>query len=161
MEKEIEYKTKFILPGELFFSSKPYKISTVLGSCISVVLYNIKYCFGGMNHYVLDFALNKNSFVDLKYGEFSIPILISKMKKQDNNLKNCVAKIFGGGNVVNSITNVNIGLNNIKIAKKILSDYNIPIIKEYVNNDFGLKVHYFNFNNKVLVSKIRKINSEL
>jgi chemotaxis protein CheD len=152
------YKIKFLLPGELFFSKKPYKITTVLGSCISVTLYNKKYHCGGMNHYMLaKSGYNKsNECLENKYGEFAIKNLIDEIKKIDNNKNNWEAKIFGGGNVVPSISNSKIGEANAKIAVDILQENKIPIIKKYINNNFGLKIHFFNFNNKVFVSKIKK-----
>ena len=44
---------RFILPGELCIEKEPVEIGTLLGSCVAVCLFNRKYGFGGMNHYML------------------------------------------------------------------------------------------------------------
>ena len=147
-------KYKFVLPGDLFYSAEPYKISTILGSCVAVVLFNTKYCFGGLNHYMLNTPpcfSNSN-----KYGSISIPNLIEPLLAIDPDINNYQAKIFGGGNVISHIKNSSFGKNNIEIARKILKNYNIRIVNEYVGNDFGLKLFFFNKTNKVFVAKIQK-----
>jgi len=43
----------FIKPGYIFVSAKPAIISAVLGSCVSVCIYDNKLKTGGMNHFKL------------------------------------------------------------------------------------------------------------
>ena len=43
----------FLKPGYILIASKPTVISTVLGSCVSVCLYDRKRGAGGMNHFQL------------------------------------------------------------------------------------------------------------
>lgn len=148
-------KQKIILPGELFLSTEPYIISTLLGSCVSVTLFNKKYKFGGMNHYMLDKSANA-SYNDNKYGNNAIRNLIEKMKAADPDLKNVEAKIFGGGNVVDILNGVEIGKNNAQIARRILNENSIPVVNEFVNKDFGLKINFNNTDHSVIVAKIQK-----
>ncbi|MBO4729182.1 MAG: hypothetical protein J5631_12220, partial [Spirochaetaceae bacterium] len=42
-----------ILPGEFYSTDKPVLISTVLGSCISIALYDPELKLGGLNHFML------------------------------------------------------------------------------------------------------------
>ena len=47
-------KDEFILhPGEYFCSSENILMSTILGSCVSVVLYDSRKKQGGLNHFLL------------------------------------------------------------------------------------------------------------
>ena len=41
----------FLEPGYMFVSVKPAAISTVLGSCVAVCLYDRKHKIGGMNQF--------------------------------------------------------------------------------------------------------------
>ena len=42
-----------IYPGEFCTTPGPELISTVLGSCVSIALFDAKNCIGGMNHFML------------------------------------------------------------------------------------------------------------
>ena len=152
-----EYNSKFLFPGELFFSPEPYKITTLLGSCVSVVLFNTKYKCGGMNHYLLPDTVDVANKTDNKYGVYAINNLINQMLKVDSNISNYEAKIFGGNRVINNVGlyEYDIGGKNIALAKKMLKQFGIFISCEYVDNDFGIKIHYFNFTGRVLVAKIQ------
>ena len=52
-----------IYPGELYASRGPEFISTILGSCVSIVLFDKTLLVGGMNHFMLAYDnTSKNSF---------------------------------------------------------------------------------------------------
>ncbi len=158
MSEEI-LNLKFLFPGEFFASSKPYKITTVLGSCVGVTIFNRRLKIGGLNHYLLPGDVSVKDTNLNKYGFFSIKNLINNLLRFDPEISNLEAKIFGGGRVINSMLDFNIGLKNIAIARKILNDYKIPIVCEYVDNNYGLKICFFNYNHQVLVGKINNTNS--
>ena len=65
----------FIHVGQIHVDTSPSAISTVLGSCVAVCLYDTKLGMGGMNHYLLPFW-NGNGLQSPKFGNISIPKLI-------------------------------------------------------------------------------------
>lgn len=148
------FQTKYLFPGEIFYSIQPYKITTILGSCVSVTIFNKKNNFGGINHFLLSESNNAETQDANKYGNFAMKNLISGLLKIDPDVSNYEAKMFGGGKVISSIIDFKIGENNINAARNILNQYGIPVITECVDNDFGLKIIFFNFNNKVFVTRI-------
>lgn len=134
------YNKKFIHVGEIFVGAKPTEISTVLGSCISVCLYDKIEQVGGMNHYLVP-LWNENGLQSPKYGNISIPKLIENMLNIGCEKYNLEAKLFGGGNVINvSHEDMMIGRKNILIAKEILRDYNIKITAQDVGGTRGRKI---------------------
>src|SRR4051812_50134949 len=46
-------KTVYLLPGELHASAEQTQVTTILGSCVSVCLWDQKLRIGGMNHFLL------------------------------------------------------------------------------------------------------------
>ncbi len=149
-------KRLFLLPGELHVSKEPYLLATLLGSCVTVCLYNKKKNFGGMNHFMLPNRPSESNH-DPKYGDFSIRAMIRIMKKIDPDLKNLQAMVFGGGAVTESLVgSVNIGDNNIVVAKKILEEYKIPITREETGGKNGRKLHYQTWDNSIKVRTIHK-----
>jgi len=145
------YIKKFIHVGEIFVGAKPTEITTVLGSCIAVCLYDKVEQVGGMNHYLVP-LWNDNGLQSPKYGNISIPKLIENMLNIGCEQYNLEAKIFGGGNVINvSQEDMMIGRKNILIAKEILRDYNIKLTAQDVGGNRGRKILMRSDTGKVLL----------
>ena len=134
------YIKKFIHVGEIFVGVKPTEISTILGSCIAVCLYDKIEHMGGMNHYLVP-LWNENGLQSPKFGNISIPRLIESMLNLGCNINNLEAKIFGGANVIYvTQEDMMIGRKNILIAKEILKEYGIKIIAHDVGGTRGRKI---------------------
>jgi chemotaxis protein CheD len=145
------YTKKFIHVGEIFVGAKPTEITTVLGSCVAVCLYDKVEQVGGMNHYLVP-LWNDNGLQSPKYGNISIPKLIENMFNIGCEKYNLEAKIFGGGNVINvSQEDMMIGRKNILIAKEILRDYNIKLTAQDVGGNRGRKILMRSDTGKVLL----------
>ena len=65
----------FLEPGYIFVSPQPAVISTVLGSCIAVCLYDAKRRIGGMNHFQFP-ATRRKDQATARYGNVALPYLI-------------------------------------------------------------------------------------
>ncbi|MBF0165687.1 MAG: chemotaxis protein CheD, partial [Magnetococcales bacterium] len=63
------------MPGALFAQNGAYVITTVLGSCIAVCLWDRMRKEGGMNHYKLP-LWNGDGLPSPKYGNIAIAKLI-------------------------------------------------------------------------------------
>lgn len=130
----------FIYPGKLFTSEVPYYLSTILGSCVAVCLYDDVKKVGGMNHYMLP-LWNGEGLASPKYGNVAIELLINKMLKNGCKKRNIKAKIFGGASVIKTQSDLyNIGERNIQMAQDILERENIKIIASSVGGDRGRKI---------------------
>lgn len=152
----MEPKRVFLLPGEYCVTKSPTLISTLLGSCVSVSLYNKKLKLGGMNHYMLQKSPDPASNSP-KYGDYSNEMMIKFMKKVDPNPANIEAMLFGGGHVVGHLHSGNgIANGNIQIAREILKKYNIRIVKEDIGGNNGRKLYYQSWDNQIKIDKIVK-----
>ena len=89
----------YLYPGDIFVNLSPHSITTVLGSCIAVCMYDYKLKIGGMNHYLLPFW-NGEGLASPRYGNIAIPKLIEKLLSLGSERKNLRAKVFGGGMVL-------------------------------------------------------------
>ena len=150
------YEKKFIHVGEIHIGAKPTEISTILGSCISVCLYDKIKRMGGMNHYLVP-LWNDNGLQSPKYGNISIPRLIENMLNVGCNIHNMEAKVFGGANVINVTTeSMMIGRKNIIIAKEILKEYRIPITAEDIAGDKGRRIMMRSDTGKIFLKYTKK-----
>ncbi|MDD5373105.1 MAG: chemotaxis protein CheD [Sulfurimonas sp.] len=154
----IKTGSNFIHVGQIHVDTKPILISTVLGSCIAVCLYDKRLCIGGMNHYLLPFW-NGNGLQSLKFGNISIPKLIESMIDKGATCNTLEAKIFGGASInFSSCQTMMVGEKNILVAREILNDYKIKIVAEDVGGNNGRKIQFNLEQGKVLLKYTAKSN---
>lgn len=160
------YNSKFerdvmhIHPGEYFISTRDV-IYTILGSCVSVVLYSAKSKIGGMNHFMLPAASDLNvvkNDISGRYGVNAMELLINALMKEGVHKKDLVAKVFGGGNVLNITPGDkgHIGVKNSDFVFDFLTAERIPVISRDVGGKYGRKIYFFPESGKVLLSQIQK-----
>lgn len=170
------YSNKFkaplitIFPGEIYISSSEEIISTVLGSCIAVCLYDLENNIGGMNHFMLPKSNKHNSHISTKnhlldmdeltdnamrFGITAMDVLLAKMVKKGAQRKNIRAKIFGGGNVLTSMTiRPTVGERNIEFAKSYLKTEGITLENEHIAENIGRKIFFLTGSSSVFVKAI-------
>lgn len=144
------FKLEVILigPGDFYISKEHEIISTTLGSCISVCLYDENNQAGGINHYMLPMEVVNNESLQLgsaKYGINSMELLINGLLKKGCLRNQLKAKIFGGANMFKgkNITGPSsVGDQNIHFAKRYLLAEGIPIIKEDVGGGVARKIYF-------------------
>ena len=82
-----EKQKHFLQPGCIFVSKEPHFVSTVLGSCVSVCVWDPIAGFGGMNHHIHAKPFHPNDRSS-QFGTIAIPYMI-KMSRVKNTLKRC------------------------------------------------------------------------
>jgi chemotaxis protein CheD len=134
------YKQHYLFPSTIYCSKEPSLITTVLGSCVSVCLYDAINRVGGINHYMLP-LWNGDGLATPKYGNIAIKKLLDAMLANGAYKNNIIAKVFGGGEVIDTnVANFHIGERNIAIAKSILEDERIIIKAISVGGKLGRKI---------------------
>lgn len=156
----IHGSSTFIHVGQIHIDTAPAAISTVLGSCVAVCLFDPKLEIGGMNHYLLPFW-NGNGLQSPKFGNISIPKLIEQMTQKGSDLKHLEAKIFGGASMnIGGSEAMLIGEKNILVAREILKEYNIAIIAEDIGGQYGRKIQFDIGRGKVLMKYATKSGTD-
>ncbi len=145
----------YLYPGLLFAQKEACMITTVLGSCVSVCLWDPVSNTGGINHYMLP-LWNGEGLPSPKYGNIAIQKLIEKMLALGCKKANLKAKVFGGGAVLQTSGGLlNVGERNITLAEDMLGDERIPIISKDVGGTQGRKLIFCTGSGEVLMRKIR------
>ncbi|HAG17168.1 MAG TPA: chemotaxis protein CheD [Bacteroidales bacterium] len=146
----------FIYPGKLEVATNPTQFTTILGSCVAVCLWDTKLKFGGINHFMLP-LWNGEGLASPKYGNIAIDKLITKMIWAGASIENMEAKVFGGGNVINTTSNLyNIGERNIEMAFSKLNEYGIRVVGSSTGGKKGRKILMDSSNFKILHKFIEK-----
>ena len=80
--------------GQLFVSSQPCTISTVLGSCVAVCIVDPTRGSGGANHYLLPMHVVGGN-ASPRFGNVAIEQLVAKMLLLGARKYDLQAKVFG------------------------------------------------------------------
>ncbi|MEM6524523.1 MAG: chemotaxis protein CheD [Bacteroidota bacterium] len=155
MDQALKTSTKrhFLLPSTLFASKTPYDVTTVLGSCVAVCLYDQKLQYGGINHFMLP-VWKDEGLATPKYGNIAIPRLVDKMTDMGSDREDLVAKIFGGANSLMENNVYQVGKRNIQIALEFIAKYNIPLLKSDIGGRKGRKIMMNTASNKIFLKYV-------
>ncbi len=152
-------KTHYLYPAALFAESEPHLVDTILGSCVAVCIFDPVKKIGGINHYMLPFW-NGTGLASPKYGNIAIQKLVEKMLAMGAQKENLQAKIFGGGEVIETKSNhFKIGERNIEIAEKTLAEMRIKITGKSIGGKQGRKIRFNTETGVVLMKLIQKQNA--
>lgn len=145
----MERPKHFLYPGALFLNAEPYLITTILGSCIAICLYDRVLRIGGMNHYMLP-LWNGQGLASPRYGNIAIKKLLDNMEAMGSSRANIKAKVFGGAEIISTnISQFMIGDRNISIAKDILYEEKIQIVASSVGGKLGRKIIFDTYTGEV------------
>jgi chemotaxis protein CheD len=148
--------THFLYPSGIYVSREPSNVITILGSCVAVCIFDKVENFGGINHYMLP-LWNGQGLASPKFGNIAIHKLIEKMISLGSRKDNLVAKVFGGGNVLEYESHqFMIGERNISIAFDMLKDLNIQIVSQSVGGSLGRKIQFMTSTGEVSQMMIEK-----
>lgn len=151
----IDLPSRYLFPAEIFVSREPIMVSTVLGSCIAVCLWDTRVAIGGMNHYLLP-LWNGDGLATPKYGNIAIRQLVEKVLAQGAERKNLQAKIFGGAAMWDSSNGLfAIGLRNIELAQQQLKELQIPLVAADVGGSQSRKIFFNTSDGSVLLRRHR------
>jgi chemotaxis protein CheD len=147
-----------IHPGEYYISDIDVVIATVLGSCVSVSLWDQKLKQGGINHFMLPGDLDRPDVVlsnNAKYGMFAMELLYNELFKKHSRKQDIVAKVFGGASVLKLAKGAgSIPKANIDFALAYLETEKIPVVANDTGGILPRKIFFFAKTGKVLLKRI-------
>lgn len=156
---QFEQEVVTIHPGEYFATRDDTIISTVLGSCIAVALFDPEAGAGGLNHFMLPGEVDRHELVlnpNAKYGMFAIELLVNELMRLGIRKKDIKAKVFGGGAVLRFADGgrTKIPQSNIDFAFEYLEKESIPVLASDVGGREPRKIFLFPRTGKVLLKRI-------
>ena len=129
-----------VLPGEHLVTDSPQAtVSTLLGSCVAACIRDKRTGFGGLNHFLLPGTEDKQS---ARYGAYAMEVLINDILSRGAYRGDLEAKVFGGGEVIDTGASLRIGQRNAEFVREYLSGESIPIMAEDVGGTRGRRVFY-------------------
>lgn len=145
-----------VLPGEYFVHDEDILILTTLGSCIAACLWDRERRIGGMNH----FMLPEGSGGSGRYGSFAMELLINELLKRGASRSTLEAKVFGGGQVINGMSSINVGERNTAFVLEYLKTERIPVVSKDVLDIYPRKVCLLPASGKAMVKRLAPTHPE-
>ena len=139
-----------VLPGEYFVYDEDIVIQTVLGSCVAACIADRGVGVGGMNHFLLPDGDDSSA----RYGVNAMEVLINDLLKRGARRGSLEAKVFGGAAVIQGMTHLNVGKQNVEFVERFLIQERIPIVSKDVLDITPRKVCYFPKSARAMVKKL-------
>jgi chemotaxis protein CheD len=136
---EADEPRHFLYPGQVFVTRDPITISTILGSCAAICLWDRHKKAGGMNHYLLPEGLSEGPN-RLRYGNVANPELLKQVLALGCEIRNLQAKIFGGSCAFGNNPLQSMGSRNVQLAEDFLRSAGIPVVEKEVSGKHGRRL---------------------
>lgn len=158
---------KTILMGQHDTAKNPELLSTTLGSCVAIILFDKETKNWSMAHIMLPNGKDEKDSVELpgKYADTALPALLKMMNiPQSQASTRLTARLTGGANMLGVTKRdplLQIGDRNIEAVKKYLKEYGIAVLAEDLGGTKGRRVTIDTVNNKIFVNQIGESKKEL
>lgn len=131
----------YLYPGSVFVSHQPCAVTTVLGSCVAVCLWDVRQGGGGANHFLLPYHVTAAER-SARFGDVAVKSLVETLLVTGSSLRDLRAKLFGGASVVEAFrkSTGTLGVRNAEAARALLADYGIPVVTHDLGGQQGRKI---------------------
>ena len=154
-ETEITPQNYFLQPGYIYVSQTPVLVSTVVGSCIAVLIYDRKHQAGGINHFRYPFTRDHRQATAV-FGNVATVALINMLIENGAQIKHLEAQIIGGA-FNPDVSTQDVGRENIRVARRVLARKAVRVVSEDVGGRQGRKVVFNTRTNEVAVLKVDRL----
>lgn len=124
-------------------SAEERTIATILGSCVSVCMYDRDRGIGGANHFLLPYPV-AGEHASGRFASAAVVDLINRMVALGSTPGRMEAKLFGGAAVVPAlrVRPDHLGMQNVNVARQLLREHGIPVRAEDVGGERGRKLFF-------------------
>lgn len=121
-------------PGAYFVGDDQHRVRTLLGSCVSIILWSPHRRFGAMSHYLLARRDGSTGLdADPRYGDEAFALMCRGLRARGIDPATCQAKLFGGGDMFGRTGGprlLDVGRSNGLAARALAEAAGIPVIAE-------------------------------
>jgi len=149
-----------ILPGEYYVTSNQEVVTTVLGSCISVCVYDPVNSIGGMNHFMLPSGTSDNDIMSqsFRYGDVAMEKLVNVILRHGGNKAELIFKAFGGGQIIKNMTSI--GQRNISFLHKFMTMEGYKLSASDLGGPHPRKVVFNPLDGKVKLKRLQHMHND-
>jgi chemotaxis protein CheD len=142
----------YLHPGGIWAEAYASVITTVLGSCVSVCLWDADTALGGINHFVLP---RGGAVRSAHYGGHAMPMLLESVLELGARQSSLVSCVFGGASIFPiEGKGPQLGSRNVSVALDFLDREGIAVLRSDVGGGQGRKLTFRTTDGSTLVRKM-------
>ena len=148
----------YLQPGELYFGDRRVRLRTLLGSCVSVVLWHPQRRLGGMCHFLLP---NRHRLpraaLDGRYGDEAIALLLQAGHAAGTRAEDYQLYLFGGGDMFPRFVrqpDSSVGERNVEAARRLIDRHGLQLHGEHVGGCGHRKLSFDIYSGQVDVRQL-------
>lgn len=145
----------YLHAGQYFATAEPTVVTTILGSCVAVCLWEPRLKIGGINHFVLPDWVGQGR-LSPRFGIVAVASLVEHLVSLGCQVKDLRAKVFGGASVFGHRaphSNV-LGSRNVEVALMLLEKEGIPRVGGDLGGSAGRKLLFHTDDGESWVKKL-------
>lgn len=133
---------RFLQPGHLIVSAEPVEVTTILGSCVAVCLWDATLRIGGINHFMLPQATG-NAPSSARFGDTAMKQLVADLAAAGARTPFLQARVYGGACLfAGARLDVHLGQKNVEVALTFLARIGTKVIEVQTGGSRGRKLIY-------------------
>lgn len=101
--------TVYLHPGQTYVSQSPKRVTTIVGSCVAVFLWNAKLRMGGGTHFLLP-QWGGEGQPSSRYGNIALEELMQHFIRLGSPLSDLHAYVYGGASILEALRVMSGGL---------------------------------------------------
>ena len=145
VETPEDIESVVLRPGDFHFGGGNTRISTLLGSCVSITLWHPRKKIGGMCHYMMtERDRPTEGPLDGRYANEAFALFLLHVDRAGTRPSEYQAKLFGGANMFGqkATGKLDIGTRNIDVAHQLLAAQHIALVAEHIGGSGRRKLHF-------------------
>lgn len=151
-QRQVERDNYYLHPGHLRIATEPLEVTTILGTCVSICLFDSE-GRGGINHFLLAKWSGPPPGLP-RYGNIATQQLIDGLKALGAEPRDLKAKVFGGMLSAVRSKGHDLGAANAREALSLLDSFRIPVVASDLGGDRPRKLIFHTDTGDVWVKPI-------
>lgn len=144
----------YLKPGEFHFATGPTVVTTVLGSCVSVTMFDRLSGIAAICHALLPEGPRSDAF---RYVDSSILHMLELFEAHGVNRRRLEVKVFGGADMIGAGgSRVGVGRRNVEIASQVLAETGLAASTADVGGTRGRKLFFVTHTGEVFLKRLRR-----
>lgn len=128
-------------------------VTSGLGSCVAVSVYDTEVGVGGLLHAMLPDAPNPAD-TPAKYVDSGVEEMLRALYDQGASPDSVVAKVVGGSAMLDISVGEAIGDRNVEAAERTLQAVGVPVVATETGGDAGRSVSFCTGNGEVTIQRV-------
>lgn len=126
----------------MVIATEPMQVTTILGSCVAVCMFDTTKRIGGINHFMLPLGGGRTTSSP-RFGDVAMNELLNGIRDAGGRLPFIQARVFGGASMFHEIKSVaSLGQKNVELALDFLARFGIDVIEIDTGGNRGRKLIY-------------------